>query len=272
VRAAAATPGAGLGGKTTRSLQVRLIAGRSVSRTWRQPVLVAPVIVFPLILLAVNAAGLDSVTQLPGFPSDNYIDFAIVVCFVQGALFAAVTAGSELASDIQKGFTDRLALTPARRWAVLLGTMAGGVSVSIVGSVVYVTVGLLFGVDFRSGALGAIALVALGVYIAVAFAGIGAWIAIQTGSPQAVQGMFPLLFVLFFLSTMNLPAEFIEKSWFRTIAEANPISFLIDGMRSLILTSWDWGELLPCLAVATAILVGSFAAASSGLRRRVQRT
>ena len=113
---------------------------------------------------------------------------------------------------------------------------------------------------------------ALAIYIAIAFAGIGAWIAIQTGSPQAVQGMFPLLFVLFFLSTMNLPSEFIEKSWFRTIAEVNPISFLIDGMRSLILTGWDWSELLPCIAVATAILVGSFAAASSGLRRRVQRT
>ena len=268
----AATRGAGLGRPTALSLQLRLIAARSISRTWRQPVLVMPVILFPLILLAVNAAGLDSVTQLPGFPSDSYINFAIVVCFVQGALFAAITAGSELATDIQKGFLDRLALTPARRWAVLLGTMAGGVSVSVLGSVIYLAVGLIFGVTIKSGPLGAVALVVLGIYIAMAFAGIGAWLAIQTGSPQAVQGMFPLLFVLFFLSTMNLPAEFIEKSWFRTIAEWNPISFLIDGMRSLILSSWDWGELLPCLAVATAILVLSFAAASSGLRRRVQRT
>ena len=80
-----------------------------------------PVILFPLILLAVNAAGLDSVTQLPGFPTDSYINFAIVVCFVQGALFAAITAGTELATDIQKGFLDRLALTPARRWRCCSG-------------------------------------------------------------------------------------------------------------------------------------------------------
>ena len=128
----AATRGAGLGRPTTSR------SGPADRRAldqphWRQPVLVTPVILFPLILLAVNAAGLDSVTQLPGFPTDSYINFAIVVCFVQGALFAAITAGSELATDIQKGFLDRLALTPARRWAVLLGTMAGGVSVSVHG-------------------------------------------------------------------------------------------------------------------------------------------
>ena len=98
--------------------QLALIGRRSVSRTFRQPVLVVPVILFPLVLLAVNAAGLASVTELPGFPTDRYINFAIVVCFVQGALFAAITAGTELASDIQSGFTDRLALTPAKRWAM----------------------------------------------------------------------------------------------------------------------------------------------------------
>ena len=95
--------------------QLALIGRRSVSRSFRQPVLVAPVIIFPLVLLAVNAAGLASITELPGFPTDRYINFAIVVCFVQGALFAAITAGTELASDIQSGFTDRLALTPVRR-------------------------------------------------------------------------------------------------------------------------------------------------------------
>jgi len=252
--------------------QVALIARRSVSRTFRQPELVIPVILFPLILLAVNAAGLASVTKLPGFPTDSYINFAIVVCFVQGALFAAITAGTELASDIQKGFLDRLALTPARRWAVLVGATFGGTSVSIVGSLIYLAVGLLFGVTIESGVLGAIVLILLSIYIALAFAGIGAWLAIQTGSPEAVQGMFPLLFVLFFLSTMNLPADFIEKDWFRTIAQVNPISALIDGMRGLILDGWDMSTLLPCIVVATAILVVFFGLAARGLRKRVQRT
>ena len=191
---------------------------------------------------------------------------------MQGALFAAITAGTELASDIQKGFLDRLSLTPARRWTVLVGATFGGTSVSIAGSLIYLAVGLIFGVHIESGVLGAVVLVALAIYIALAFAGIGAWLAIETGSPEAVQGMFPLLFVLFFLSTMSLPAEFIQKHWFRSIAQANPISFLIDGMRGLIIDGWDASTLLPCIAVATGILVLFFGLASRGLRKRVQRT
>ncbi|CAB4916146.1 unannotated protein [freshwater metagenome] len=252
--------------------QIALIAGRSVSRTFRQPELIIPVILFPLILLAVNAAGLSSVTQLPGFPTDRYINFAIVVCFIQGALFASITAGTELASDIQKGFLDRLALTPARRWAVLVGATFGGTSVAIVGTVIYLAIGLIFGVTISTGIPGAVLLVALSIYVALAFAGIGSWLAVRTGSPAAVQGMFPLIFVLFFLSTMNLPAEFIEKDWFRTIAQINPISFLIDGMRSLIITGWDLGELLPCIGVATAMIVLFYGLAARAMRQRVQRT
>ncbi len=252
--------------------QLLLIGRRSVSRTFRQPVLVAPVILFPLILLAVNTAGLASITELPGFPTDRYINFAIVVCFIQGGLFAAITAGTELASDIQSGFTDRLALTPVRRWALLAGATAGGTSIAIFGSVIYLIVGVIFGVQFDTGPLGALVLLALAIYTALAFAGIGAWLAVATGSPQVVQGIFPLLFVLLFLSTMNLPLDFIEKQWFRTIAQWNPLSFLIDGMRDLVIGGWDASTLLLAIGVATLIMFVTFAGAARSLRKRVQRT
>lgn len=267
----AAAPSA-LGRPVPLARQIALIARRSVSRTLRQPALILPVILFPLILLAVNAAGLASVTKLPGFPTDRYINFAIVVCFIQGALFAAITAGTELATDIDRGFLDRLALTPASRVPLLVGATAGGTALAAIGSVLYLVVGLIFGMTMASGVLGAIALLAFAILIGVAFAGIGAWLAMATGSPEAVQGIFPLLFVLLFLSTMNLPAEFIQKDWFRTIAEWNPLSLVIDALRSLIITGWDWGTLLPGLAVTAAIFVLFFGLAARALRRRVQRT
>jgi ABC-2 type transport system permease protein len=127
-------------------------------------------------------------------------------------------------------------------------------------------------VTIESGVLGALALLARSVFVGVAFAGIGAWLAMATGSPEAVQGIFPLLFVLLFLSTMNLPADFIEKEWFRTIAEWNPVSFIIDAMRSLIIDGWEWDVLLPGLAVTLAIFVVFFGLAARALNRRVQRT
>lgn len=252
--------------------QLLLISRRSISRTFRQPVLVFPVVSFPLILLAVNAAGLASVTELPGFPTDRYINFAIIVCFVQGAMFAAINSGTELAGDIQGGFTDRLALTPARRWVVLAGATMGGTAIASMGTLLYVAVGLVFGVQFATGPAGALVLILLAIYVAFAFSGIGAWLAVLTGSPQAVQGIFPLLFVLLFLSTSNLPLDFITTDWFRTIAEWNPLSWLIDGMRGLVIGGWDMSTLLPAIAVATAVMLLFFALASAGLGRRVQRT
>lgn len=252
--------------------QLALISRRSISRTFRQPILVFPVVTFPLLLLAVNAAGLESVTELPGFPTDHYINFAIIVCFVQGAMFAAINSGTELASDIEGGFTDRLALTPARRWVVLAGATMGGTAIATLGTFLYLAVGLVFGVRFDTGPVGALVLVVLAIYVAFAFSGIGAWLAVVTGSPQAVQGIFPLLFVLLFVSTSNLPLDFMTTAWFRTLAEWNPLSWLIDGMRGLVIGGWDMATLLPSIAVTTALMVVFFAMASAALRRRVQRT
>ena len=107
--------------------QIGWIAARSVRRTLRQPALIVPTIVFPLFLMAVNASGLDAATKLPGFPTGNYLNFALSVCFMQGALFAATTAGAELATDIETGFLNRLSLTPLRGVAVLVGQLAGAV-------------------------------------------------------------------------------------------------------------------------------------------------
>ena len=179
--------------------QIGWIARRSVRRTLRQPALVVPTIVFPLFLLAVNAAGLDSATKLPGFPSDNYLSFALTVCFMQGALFAATTAGAELATDIESGFLNRLSLTPMRGVAVLVGQLAGAVVVSLMASVIYLTVGLAAGADIASGVPGALVLLVLAGLVGVAFGALGLLMALRTGSAEAVQGLFPLLFVVFFL-------------------------------------------------------------------------
>lgn len=252
--------------------QVQLMARRSVNRTFRQPALMLPVVTFPLILMAVNTAGLSSATKLPGFPTDNYVNFAVIVCFMQGALFAAITAGSELAGDIDRGFIDRLSLTPASRVAVLLGSMAGAIVLALGGAVLYLVVGLTFGVTFESGPLGVLVLLVLAMYIAVAFIGLGAVMALKTGSAEAVQGLFPLLFVLLFLSTMSLPREFIKQDWYRTIASWNPLSYLIDGMRSLVITGWDAGALAACVGAATAILILSYWFAGRLLMTRMART
>lgn len=252
--------------------QVALIADRSVRRTLRQPALIVPTIVFPLFLLAVNASGLDAATKIPGFPTDSYLDFALTVTFMQGALFASTTAGTELASDIETGFFNRLQLTPLRGAAILVGQLAGAVLVALLGAVVYLAVGLAAGATVKAGVGGALFLLFLAVLIALGFGAVGSVMALRAGSAEAVQGLFPLLFVTFFLSSMNMPRNLIPVHWFRTVATWNPVSYLIEALRSLVITGWDWAALGKGLGVAVAILALAFGAAVAALRTRMART
>jgi ABC-2 type transport system permease protein len=252
--------------------QIGWIARRSVRRTLRQPALIVPVIVFPLFLLAVNASGLHAATKLPGFPTDNYLSFAMSVSFMQGALFAATTAGAELATDIETGFLNRLALTPLRGVGILVGQLAGAVLVALLASVVYLVVALIAGADLRSGAGGAVVLLALSTLIGIAFGAIGLVMALRTGSSEAVQGLFPLMFVVFFLSSINLPRNLIQTDWFRTVATYNPVSYMVEGLRSLVITGWDAQALALGFGIAAAIAALGFAGAARALRTRLTRT
>ncbi|HET9213968.1 MAG TPA: ABC transporter permease [Gaiellaceae bacterium] len=252
-------------------LQVGSLARRSVVRTLRQPVNVVPSFLFPLILLAVNVGGLGAAEQLPGFPSDSYLDFALAFTFMQGALFATTSAGTDLARDIQTGFLDRLALTPMRNAALLAGQLAGIVVLALVQATLYLTVGILAGVRPESGLPGLFVVVLLAVLIALAFGAVGAFLALRTGSGEAVQAMFPLLFVFLFLSSMNLPRNLIEIDWFRTVATINPVSYLIEGIRSLIVTGWDAQALALGFGIALGLGALALTAASLALRGRIAR-
>ncbi len=191
---------------------------------------------------------------------------------MQGGLFAATTAGTELANDIESGFLDRLQLTPLRAPAILFGQLAGAVPVALIGALAYLGVGLVAGVSIASGVGGVLVLLALAILVALAFSGIGAFFAARTGSAEAVQGLFPLLFVTFFLSSISLPRNLIELDWFRTIATWNPLSYMVEGLRSLVITGWDGTALARGFGVAIVITAISLAAASSALNSRMART
>lgn len=252
--------------------QIGWIARRSVRRTLRQPALIVPTIVFPLFLLAVNSSGLSAATKLPNFPTDSYLSFALTTCFMQGALFAATTAGAELATDIETGFLNRLSLTPLHGVAVLVGQLAGAVLVSLLASIVYLLVGLIAGASLQAGFGGALVLLTLATLTGVAFGAIGLFFAVRTGSSEAVQGLFPLMFVLFFLSSVNLPRNLIDTTWFRDVATYNPFSYLIEGMRSLVIKGWDGQALALGFGFAVGIAALAFGAAAGSLRTRLTRT
>jgi len=251
--------------------QVLTLARRSVVRTVRQPANVVFPLIFPLLLLAVNAGGLDAATRLPGFPTNSFVAFALAIPFIQGALFATMNAGTDLARDIQTGFLNRLALTPMRGTALLAGQLGGIVTMGVIQALVYLSVGLAVGVRLESGPAGAIALIALAVLIAIGFGALGAFAALRTGSGEAVQGLFPVFFVFLFLSSMAMPRNLIEIDWFRAVATVNPVSYLIEAIRSLIIIGWDGEALALGFGFALAITVVAVVLASLALRTRLAR-
>ena len=252
--------------------QVSQLARRSVLRTLRQPAQIVPSLIFPLFLLAVNSGGLKDVTNLPGFPTDSYLTFALAITFMQGALFSVMNSGTDLARDIETGFLNRMALTPLRGAALLSGLLAGSFVLGLAQAVAYLSVGLAAGAELEAGAGGALVLIALSVAITVAFGTIGLFAALRTGSGEAVQGLFPIFFVFLFLSSMALPLDLIETAWFHTVATINPVTYLLEAFRSLLIEGWDAGALALGFGIAVAIFAIGMAAAASALRTRLVRT
>jgi ABC-2 type transport system permease protein len=251
---------------------VLLLAQRSVVRTLRQPAMVFPSIFFPLLLLSINSSGLNSATKLPGFPTDSYFQFAIAIPFIQGALFSAMSAGTNVANDIETGFLNRLALTPLKRIALMLGQLTGIIALGLIQAIAFLIVGIAFGDGLAAGPGGVPVLIALSLVISLAFGCIGAYVALRTGNGEAVQGVFPLFFAALFLSSMSLPRDLIETDWYRTVATYNPVSYMIEGIRSLFITGWDSEALVLAFACAGGIAAIAIVASSAALRTRMVRT
>jgi len=257
---------------SSTSTQVVELARRSILRTLRQPASIVPALLFPLIFLALNSGGLASATRIPGFPTDSYLAFFLAVPFIQAALFATMGAGTDVAKDVQTGFVSRLALTPTHGNALLFGQLAGVLAVSLFSSLMFLIVGLIAGVTFESGLAGMVLIMVLATLIGIALSSIGVMLGMRSGSGEAVQGMFPLFFVFLFLSSLSMPRSLIEQDWFRTIATYNPVSYLLEAIRSLIITGWDGRALALGFTVAIALVIVSIFGASRAVRRRWIRT
>jgi ABC-2 type transport system permease protein len=255
----------------TTADQVLLLARRSIVHTARQPAAIVFPLLFPMLLLAVNSGGLRAETHLPGFPTKSFVAFALAVPFIQGALFATMNAGTDLARDVETGFLSRLSLTPLRGAALLAGQLGGVVALGVIQACFYLLVGLVVGVRPAAGVGGVAVLLVFAAMIALAFGSIGAWAALRTGSPEAVQSLFPVFFVFLFISSMNIPRNLISTTWFRYAATANPVSYLLECVRSLIITGWNGEALLLGFGIVTLVAITGLSLAAYTLPRRLAR-
>ena len=183
-----------------------------------------------------------------------------------------MTAGTDLARDIDTGFFNRLALTPLRGMGLVIGQLGGALTQALLQSIAYLAVGLALGVHFASGPAGIVVFLLLALVIAAAWGTTGIWIALRTGSGEAVQSQFPLLFFFMIISSMNLPRNLIEVDWFHAAASINPVSYMVEAVRSLIIEGWNAQALALGVSLAVALVVAGVTASALSLKSRLTRT
>jgi ABC-2 type transport system permease protein len=216
---------------------------RSVKQTFRRPQLLAPILVFPTLLLAVQTGGAGRAVDIPGFPHvHGFLDFMLAGAMLQSTMLAGVSGGIALAVDIEVGFSDRLMAAPISRFSMVLGRLAGTTVLGAVAALWFLAIGLIFGAQVEAGPLGAILVVLLIAASATAFGGIGAALALRTGRASVVQGIFPLVFVILFLSSAFFPrALMLEPA--SSVAGYNPLSFIAEGVRNPVIAAISGGDL-----------------------------
>jgi ABC-2 type transport system permease protein len=254
----------------TNARVVKALGLRSIRQTFRRPQLIAPIIVFPTLLLAIQTGGAGGAIELPGFPEvQSFLQFMLAGAMMQSLMLAGNSGGIALAVDIEMGFTDRLFAAPIPRFAIVLGRLAGTAALGLFAALWFLAIGLIFGAEIESGVPGALLAIFLVTAAAMAVGGIGAAIALRTGSASVVQGLFPLVLVVLFVSSAFFPVELmIEPA--KTIAEYNPLSLVVEGIREPIIAEIDAADTLYAVLAILGIVAFGLILSARALRHRLR--
>ena len=243
---------------------VATIARRALRSLLREPEFVGPALFFPVFFYVINIGSLQNVAER--IPGVDYKAFQVPVAIIFAV--TGVSRATVLVTDVQSGYLDKLLVTPVRRATLLLGMMVADIVLVFFLSVLVVSMGLLVGVRFETGLLGLLVFLLISSAWGMAFTGIPYTVALRTGNPAAVNSSFLLFFPFLFFTSAFVPREAMT-GWLGGLAVWNPVTYLLDGLRSLISVGWKPGDIAGAVAAAAGIAVVTFTMAFRALRARV---
>jgi ABC-2 type transport system permease protein len=235
--------------------QLRLLVVRNLREGVRNPVLAYGLpVVIPLSVLILVSETLFRVTDLPGFPTNNYADWMTPAIIMVAAMTGVGYSATSLVVDIQSGFLDRLRLLDARPSALLISRVLFDVVRVLPAGAALLVCGVALGATLNEGVIGVLLLFALLALWAAAYGGLYFVVALTTGNAQAPLALAPLFLPLQFLSTQFVPAELLP-SWVRTAAEWNPFNYMIAAARALTTGPLTARPVIEGIAVALGLLI-----------------
>ena len=242
------------------------VAIRALRSIPRDPEAIYPALIIPVFFYAINVGALqDMAERIPGLDYKAF-QLPVAIIFAVTGISRAVT----LVTDIQTGYFDRLSLTPVNRLALLLGLTVADFTLVVALTIPVIIIGFVVGVTFASGVLGLLLFILLSGLWGLAFTGFPYAIALKTGNPAAVNSSFLLFFPFVFLTTVFVPKEAMT-GWLATVANYNPVTYLLDGLRSLIVVGWDAEALAKGVACIAGVGMVSGTLALTALIGRTRR-
>ncbi len=246
------------------------LARRALVNSLRRPQFLAPLVIFPTLFLAINVGGLGATRGLQGFPSvDGFLDYQLAAAILQSLLLGGVSAGIATALDIEGGFFDRLVASPTPRAALVLGRVLAASVIAAFQILYFIVLGYAFGATVQGGIVGILCVFAIGIVAGTGFGAIGVLIALRSRSASTVQGIFPLVFVVLFISSAFFPLELLSSPA-DVVAEYNPLSFIAEGMREPIAFSNAAGPMLEGLIAACTVAAAAIGLSIAALHGRLR--
>ena len=213
---------------------------------------IAPLFISGLLFVLFGAM-FERTISLGGFGTDDYQAFLVAWIIVQVVVFSGTDSGFALLTDILSGYFDKLLLAPINRFSILFGTLMVSGTRALLQALVVVFLALVLGVDFQAGVLGVLAMLALAVVFGLVWSCLGIMIALKTKNAQATQSAGLLFFPFIFLTTAFMPEDQLT-GWFKVAVKINPVTYVMEAMRAIVLEGWDWPTILTGVWVAGAML------------------
>ena len=245
-------------------LQVRLLATRILLMTVRDPLVWLPNLIFTVFLLLAFDGILGEALGSVG--NGNYLNFLVPLMILMAA-FAGGHAGFALVTDKESGFFRRELAMPLSRTAIVLGPIVAGTIQIAFQSLVVLGLAVVMGLDPATGATGVLVLLVLALLWGLAYAGYTVATGLAAKSAQAAESSTIIAFLVLFMSPIFVPKEQLQE-WMQVVATVNPVTYVLEAMRSLTVEGWQAGPLLRGFAVV-AVLALAMLAWGTRVARRV---
>jgi ABC-2 type transport system permease protein len=227
---------------------------RTLRRFFRVPANPISVVLYPLIQLFVFSQLFKDIVQLPGFGGSggSYLAYLAPGQIAFTVFFAVSWSGTNILTDYRNGYLDKLLVAPINRYSILVGELVPLFVECVIMAAAILVLSVILGASIATGLPDALGVLILGGLFGVAWAGTSFVPALLTKSEQATGTLSIIFFPVAFMSTAFVPPA-LMPDWLRVVNDWNPITFVIEAMRTLMTTGYDWGEIGRAL-VAIALL------------------